>query len=1137
MLKRTRWLLAVAVSATVAVGVPGGPALADPSDPAPTAVAGTRVGAETYTVTLLTGDVVTARTNGTGCPQASVQPATPNAVFHQWCGPDGHLHVVPASVAARIGPVLDPDLFDVSVLIADGYDDEKTSALPVIVQPATKAARVAALDGVVDLPIIDAVAGHVPKKDPAAARLAANPLLAGAKKVWLDRRVRATGLPAAPPRAVPATAPRPTAAGAAGHGDDLDWNLRQVSAPDAWRAGYTGRGVRVAVLDTGADFTHPDLVGRVVEKADFTVDGGDAVDHNGHGTHTASTIAGTGAAAHGQRRGVAPDARLVIGKVLDDNGFGDDSQIIRAVEWAAQRADVVNMSLGGEYPDDGSDPLALAVDAATRAHGALFVISAGNSGGGISAPGSAATALTVGAVDRDGALADFSSRGPLVDTSVAKPELVAPGVDIVAARAAGTNLQDPIDRYYEGSTGTSMAAPHVAGAAALLAQRHPDWTPDRLKAALVGAADPVTGVDPYAVGAGRLNAARALSGPVSGQPVVDLGTFTHPQSGTAETTLTWTGDTTPAPVTLDLDVTAVNHDGTTAPRGALTLTTSRVTVTHGSSARATLRVDRAALAARPGYYIATVTARGPGHRLVATTPVSFHVEPRMVDLTVDTRPMADAPEGADTWVGVLVTNLDDPYVSAGDGFFRPGGSVTVRVAPGRYAVTGAFSSYDPLTDAQAGAYVGTTDLSVTGARSVVLDPATARPVTATVDGAPTTPILTSFVLQQTTRNGLSWWNSVTGLGGGAKVSVSPLRRPGIGSLRTYAAFYLQSPQGTVDPYAYDLVHEYEGGVPADPSYRVSRAERTRLARVDQRFQQVDSPEMFTSLRRSMYAPDGLYLTQLRTFGLPTRRTDYLSPGYLYLDEGVYGGLPAQEQVRSYRPGSRQSRIWARQPLHSDWVDGLVTIGDAFPCATAPSRTRGNLHVDLAMLTDQHGRADCLQGGTIGFNRKLSLYRDGALIEERNASRADFTVPRQAADYRLTFDLETSLVLPVSTRVTTSWTFRSAGPAGTGSVPLPLLAVDYALPMDDGNHIVGGTGEFTVRQARGVPAQKVTSFQVWTSTDDGATWRAARVTRDGDTYRAALPRPTAGQAVSLRVKADGNGGSGIDQTVIRAYRAG
>ena len=91
------------------------------------------------------------------------------------------------------------------------------------------------------------------------------------------------------------------------------------------------------MLDTGVDATHPDLAGQIAEKMDFTVDGGDASDHFGHGTHVAATIAGTGAASDGARKGVAPEAKLVVGKVLDDNGEGTDSQVIAGMEWAARR--------------------------------------------------------------------------------------------------------------------------------------------------------------------------------------------------------------------------------------------------------------------------------------------------------------------------------------------------------------------------------------------------------------------------------------------------------------------------------------------------------------------------------------------------------------------------------------------------------------------------------------------------------------------------------------------------------------------------------------------------------------------------------------------------------------------------------
>ena len=350
---------------------------------------------------------------------------------------------------------------------------------------------------------------------------------AAGPKVWLDRRVRATGAVTA------GRVPAPT----------LDRNLEQIKAPQAWAADVTGQGVRVAVLDTGADFSHPDLAGRVVDRADFSVEGGDAVDRLGHGTHVAATIAGTGAASGGERRGVAPAADLVIGKVLDDEGYGTESQSIAGMEWAASRADVVNMSLGGTDLSDGSDPLSQALDALTERHGTLFVVAAGNDGPGRAGspiPARPRSALTVGAVDGSDTLAPFSSRGPLINTRAAKPELVAPGVDILAARAAGTTMGTPLDARYTAASGTSMATPHAAGAAALLVQQHPDWTAEKLKAALVGAADPVPSGDVYEVGAGRLNAARALTGVVAGQDVVDLGTLAHPQSGTAVTPLSWT---------------------------------------------------------------------------------------------------------------------------------------------------------------------------------------------------------------------------------------------------------------------------------------------------------------------------------------------------------------------------------------------------------------------------------------------------------------------------------------------------------------------------------------------------------------------------------------------------------------------
>src|SRR5262249_26515680 len=157
-------------------------------------------------------------------------------------------------------------------------------------------------------------------------------------------------------------------------------------------------------------------------------------------------------------------------------GYGQDSWVLAGMEWAARSgAKVVNMSLGDVAPSDGSDPMSQAVNTLSAEYGTLFVIAAGNAGPEpISTPGAAAPALTVGAVDKQDALAYFSSTGPLTVTGALKPDISAPGVDITAARSQ--DMTDGETGLYRTLSGTSMATPHVAGAAAILAQRHPGWT-------------------------------------------------------------------------------------------------------------------------------------------------------------------------------------------------------------------------------------------------------------------------------------------------------------------------------------------------------------------------------------------------------------------------------------------------------------------------------------------------------------------------------------------------------------------------------------------------------------------------------------------------------------------------------------
>ncbi len=289
----------------------------------------------------------------------------------------------------------------------------------------------------------------------------------------------------------------------------LDRSVPAIGVPEVWAAGYRGMGIKVAIVDTGIDPDHPDFAGRIVAGASF-VDG-DYRDENGHGTHVAGIVAGSGAASGGRYRGVAPEASVYVARVLDRDGSGAMSGVMAGVEWAVdQGVQVINLSLGGAGSSDGQDALSLTCNAAV-ARGIVVCVAAGNAGPGsrtIGAPGAAADVITVGAVDRQDQVARFSARGPTADGRP-KPDICFPGVDIVSTRAAGLAPGTPVDDHYTTLSGTSMATPHASGVAALLLQAVPTITPAEVKKVLMETARDL-GQDRNAQGAGRAQAASAL---------------------------------------------------------------------------------------------------------------------------------------------------------------------------------------------------------------------------------------------------------------------------------------------------------------------------------------------------------------------------------------------------------------------------------------------------------------------------------------------------------------------------------------------------------------------------------------------------------------------------------------------------
>ncbi|MER7456912.1 S8 family serine peptidase [Micromonospora sp. NPDC126480] len=689
---RRRLIAAAAAAGMVAAGAAAIHTPATAAGPTPThAPAATR---DTRTVTLVTGDVVTVTTFADGRATADVDrpdDAT-GGVRVQQSGDD--LYVLPDEAMPLLSSDrLDRRLFNVTDLIEMGYDDARATALPLIAtypKASARSARPAAPKGtkvVRDLPGIGGRALAADKKQArtvwsavAPASAPATALGSGLAKLWLDGRVKV----------------------------NLTESVPQVGAPEAWAAGYDGAGVTVAVLDSGVDATHPDLAGQIDEKVSF-VPGEDTSDVHGHGTHVASTIAGTGAAGGGDHKGVAPGADLIVGKVLGNDGYGQDSWIIAGMQWAAESgADVVNMSLGDASRTDGTDPMALAVDTLSARHGTLFVVSAGNSGPqSIGSPGTAGSALTVGAVDKQDQLAWFSSTGPLARTGALKPDIAAPGVGISAARSQ----QSPGEGMYQSMDGTSMAAPHVAGAAAILAQRHPEWTGPQLKDALMSSAEAVAdSYGPYQVGTGRLDVAAALRNPVRATGSAFFGNFDWPHEATdapVAKPVTFTNSGAAA-VTLNLAVTGT---------GPFSLSASSVTVPAGGSAEVTVSGDprSAPYGQVTGYLVGTDAATGAP---VTRTALALLKEEERYDLTVKLR----GRDGKPARSTIALKRAGEWFTWS----YAVDGERTLRLPPGTYTVESALDVPGERADSLGLAVLVDPETVLDRSSEVVLDASRAR---------------------------------------------------------------------------------------------------------------------------------------------------------------------------------------------------------------------------------------------------------------------------------------------------------------------------------------------------------------------------------------------------------------------------
>ncbi|WP_165985672.1 S8 family serine peptidase [Streptomyces sp. YIM 98790] len=1106
-------------------------------------------------MTLITGDQVTV---GAGGQVAGIEPAPgrENMPFSIRSG-EGSTFVVPLDAREPISRgIVDARLFDVTELSRPEYAAHAGDGVPVIVlyeeAPSRAETGLFAAAGPEVRAELESVAGRALTLDagqaaqtweqltgaePAGA--AARSLAAGVSAVVLDGLVQA----------------------------DLDTSVPQIGTPAAWEAGLDGTGVRIAVLDTGIDTGHPDLAGgRVIAERNFS-GSPDARDRSGHGTHVASTAAGTGAKSGGRYTGVAPGAELISAKVLGDDGWGQISAIVDGMEWAVgQGADIVNLSLGW-YDTPGIDPLEEAVNRLSETSDALFVAAAGNSDTGLlGSPASADAALAVGAVDSADALAGFSGHGGS-ESGAVKPDLTAPGVGIGAAAAEGSVAEQegtPVMDGYTAISGTSMAAPHVAGAAALLKQQHPDWTGERLKAALVASATGLSddsGV--LAHGTGRVDLSRAVGQTVIVEEtslVFGTALWPHPEQEEVSRTLTYR-NLGEEDVTLDLSVLGQGPEGLPEPEGMFSLSADRITVPAGGTTEVQAVVTPWHGRENPGDYGLLVTAAGDGQTV--RTAGRITVEGETYEYTVqvldregdpvtgnvvvegfrfpDTDADADAdagtgPSAAGGTSGTLPaawgTAVSGGPAAAGGGGGSGGGSaggqeaLTFRVPAGRYSVE--VLAYEP-------------EESTGGMRRA--DAMVLPLVEITEDTG------SVFDARQAEPLGPTLFDENAGL---EQLYLHTVRPDG-----TVGTFF------TPGPLSEGLHSLHVGPAVPDAAAAVSAFWRNGDTLYQRVFHQRGG--FFTGLAEHVTAEDLAQVSFTLASAVPgaagglsvsalLASAESAWPEYLSSWLSPPMDLPT---TTTWYLGGGPDILWGAMLFQGHMADGELVLDGHFYSAPprtfeeggtfeltfgngvfgpgAPSATDGvwrygdTLYAHLYPLADGAGNTE----QSLAYEGTAALYRGGEEIWASAEPLHDLDfgpLPEGEARYELRSVVRPDL--PVSTEVSTSYFFTSAHVPGDEGREIPVsvvrfspeLALDSTAPAHRKLRV-----PVTVHGA--AAGGNLGSLRVEVSYDGGDTWQEAAVHRG----RILVDGPAPGGSVSFRSKVSDTEGNRTTQTIIDAYR--
>nr|WP_189317221.1 S8 family serine peptidase [Streptomyces brasiliensis] len=1102
---------AVATVATAAaVALAAGtitPASAKPEQRASAAVSATTTPTVKHRITLITGDRVAVDGKGqvVGLERAKGREHIPFQVRKA----AGHTLVVPADAARLVASgKLDQRLFDITELNRPTSRASQKHGLKVIVgykSGATAATKADVRDAGTlrrSLKSLEADAVQTPARDTTElwdAVTDGDEAASGIAHVWLDGVRRAS----------------------------LDKSVPQIGAPKAWAAGYTGKGVKIAVLDTGVDATHPDLKGQVTESKNFS-GAADATDHFGHGTHVASIAAGTGAKSGGKYKGVAPDARILNGKVLDDDGFGDDSSILAGMEWAAQQgADVVNLSLGG-YDTPEIDPLEAEVDKLSAEKGVLFAIAAGNEGPeSIGSPGSADAALTVGAVDDKDILADFSSTGPRTGDGAIKPDVTAPGVDITAAAAPGSVIDQEVGENPPGYltiSGTSMATPHVAGAAALLKQEHPDWGYAELKGALTGSTKGGK-YTPFQQGSGRIQVDEAVKQSVVADPVsVSFGIQQWPHTDDKPVTKQLTYRNLGAKdVTLTLAATTTGPKGQEAPAGFFTLGATSLTVPAGGRASVDLTVNTKLGGTLDGAYFAYVTATGGGRTVRTAAAVQREVESYDVTLHVIGRDGKPA-----TYYNVDLTGVAGPANGRDFVPYDPSGTVKVRAPKGTYILNSAVF-VDPEDPAEGADWLAQPKLTVAKATTVTLDARKAKPVDITV---PDTAAKSAFAFTEydvTTADGLygfGWfldsYDDFHTAHVGPQITDGSLTQQWDGHWTKGDTDQYDTTAGArVKQLATGYTRHYKAGELATVKARLGAASSGKKGSVSA-VGWLPGASGASSIGVAQPLP-GTRTLHLSTQGGVMWEMEFEQDGGVDED-----GFPISEAY--YTLGSAQT-FKAGQTYSKTF--NTAVFGPHLNADFGLYRESNKISGVIPLFADSSKHA----GSSVFTKVTTTLYRNGTEVgtnKDPLFGEESFKVPSGDAEYRLTTSVIRSVkVAAASTRIDASWTFRSKKPSGSAPAKLPASTVRFNAKTGlDSRVEAGRTVTFPVTVEGAAAGRNLKSLSVWVSYDYGQTWKKLQV-RGG---KITVKNPAKGKAVSFHAKIADKKGNRSTISIYNAYYA-